>query len=589
MNSAIGINLFNAGLNENSIPCVDSISYLGAFSTEFFPLNEENTEVDNDEILSLQISSALISGDFNKVFEKDVEKNAMLGCQLFSKYDGKGNRNIPIDLVILLDISYSMQSKLDGSSKSCLDLAKSAILKLKYKLRDDDRIALVTFNDYSDLIFDLQSISKIENYDEKINSIIADGSTIISFGMNMCYDIMNENINKSNENRLRRIILLTDMNDCESNGDLENSIKKCSEKNIFISIIGIGFSLNVSLTEKISKTKGFNYFTALKEDHINNIIVENFDLNFFPIAYNINLQIESGDLSVEKVYGTNFDNKLQELNLAWKTSNHFLQNNSVRKNVEIMLLYYQRTKNRNIPMPVLANLIKFWDCKKHIKNVCEISSCSATEKKDKHIQGKFFIIKCKIKKCSQIFYRNSFAFAKIILSYDTLEGEKKFQIYNTKIHLDKEESIMTINSKYIGKKFYIEKNIALGLAVFYYTKLLRKMLRAYENKYVEKYFEFLEEKHLKHIVHQLDIVLIYLLSENYPEKRNDFIEKIKTLAEKITENMKNYDPNYERENFYDEDHNISFENQNGNYQNMTKQKLQKNTIKKTGNKKCDIL
>lgn len=34
---------------------------------------------------------------------------------------------------------------------------------------------------------------------------------------------------------------------------------------------------------------------------------------FYPIAKNIVLSIDSGDVSVTKVYGTNFDNKILEL------------------------------------------------------------------------------------------------------------------------------------------------------------------------------------------------------------------------------------------------------------------------------------
>jgi uncharacterized protein YegL len=536
MNSCCNFNFFNK--ETNIIPSLDSFNYLSVFSNEFYPLKNPN----NDKILYLETNTAYVASDFSYFFPKDQDqdqdqenlptqnKSVYLGCQLSSKFDGIGNRSLPIDLVILLDVSGSMSDTLGDSTQRCIDLAKSAIIKLKLKLKENDRIALVTFDDQAKIIFDLNYLKNISNFDNQVSDIALGGSTIISVGMDKCFEVMTEQNKILHENRLRRILLLTDMNDTEGNDELVHAVQKCSKNNIFISIIGIGFDLNFSLTEKISKTKGFNYFSAIKEEHLDEIIVKNFDLNFFPIAYDINLTLESGDLKIEKVYGTNFDNKLLQLEQEWKTSEHILTNIKVKNNAEFLLLLYQRMKNRNLPMPILKNYIQFLQYNKKTKNVCEISSCTATEKQQNHVKGKFFMIKCSLMNFNKKFYSETKVTAKLNLSYNNLQNEFFSEEYYVSIKLPKND------------EFFVSENIKIGLSNFYIAKFMRKMIRAYENLHDEKNENFLKEENLILCRKNLEKVLNYL-NQNKNENSNinqDFVSqlllKINKLILDISEN-----------------------------------------------------
>jgi hypothetical protein len=326
-----------------------------------------------------------------------------------------------------------------------------------------------------------------------------------------------------NESRMKRIIMLTDMDDTEGNNQLIEAVNQCSNDGIFISIIGIGFSLNTSLTEKVSKTRGFNYFAATKEDHMEKIVATDFDMNFFPIAYDINLFIESGDFSVEKVYGTNFDNKLQQLaNSGWKTSEHFLSNKSTRNNVEFILRLFKRLKNKILPKPILASLIKFWEYEIKSKNVCEISSCTPTEiSGDGKLQGKFFIVKCNLKNNLP-----GVVNAKLTLNYTSLNEEKFSHQYLVRIPIKE-----NVN--------YVEENMKKGLSVFYFAKFFRKMLRSYNDDNEESII-FLEEANLNSKKESIEKVFDSLLggSEDGLEVKKDFIEKLSKIISNIIENKK---------------------------------------------------
>lgn len=517
MNSCCNFNVFDS--DRKSIPSLDSINYLGVFSNEFYPLKDAN----HGRILNLETNFAYVPSDFSDFFHEKQENlpgqdnNVFLGCQLSSKYDGIGNRSLPIDLVVLLDVSGSMTGTLQDGNQRCIDLAKSAILKLKLKLKNNDRISLITFDDRSNVIFDLNYTKNISEFEKQVNDIGLGGSTIISVGMDKCFEIMTSQTNLLNENRLKRILLLTDMNDTESNDELVLAVQKCSENNIFISIIGIGFDLNFSLTEKISKTKGFNYFSAIKEEDLDNIIVKNFDLNFFPIAYDINLTLESGDLKIEKVYGTNFNNKLFQLEKEWTTSEHILSNIKIKNNIMFLLLFFRRKKSRNLPMPILSNFIKFLQYNKKTKNVCEISSCTATDKNDNQVKGKFFMIKCSLINFSKNFYSQfeSKCNVKINLSYKNIQNEFYSQEYFINLNIPKSNENL------------VSENISIGLSNFYFAKFIRKIIRSYENNYDEKYKKFLTEENLISTRKSLEKVLDYINpNKNENSNNQDFISQL---------------------------------------------------------------
>jgi hypothetical protein len=68
--------------------------------------------------------------------------------KVVSELDGKPRGPTPLDLVVCIDVSGSMQSGL-GSTDHCskLDAAKKFALELIQCMRDTDRIAIVTFSD----------------------------------------------------------------------------------------------------------------------------------------------------------------------------------------------------------------------------------------------------------------------------------------------------------------------------------------------------------------------------------------------------------------------------------------------------------
>jgi len=49
---------------------------------------------------------------------------------------------------------------------------------------------------------------------------------------------------------------------------MDRLIKLASEKNIFVSIIGVGISFNSALADSICKNRGCNYFCITKDEEM---------------------------------------------------------------------------------------------------------------------------------------------------------------------------------------------------------------------------------------------------------------------------------------------------------------------------------
>lgn len=77
-----------------------------------------------------------------------------------------------------------------------------------------------------------------------------------------------------------------------------------SKSSIHCTIIGISEEFRSSTCEQLIKTKGFNYFCATEDSDLQKYLVDNFDYTFFPVVYNVFIELESQDVLTYEVYGT---------------------------------------------------------------------------------------------------------------------------------------------------------------------------------------------------------------------------------------------------------------------------------------------
>ena len=290
------------------------------------------------------------------------EKEVWIGTLFKSKYDGQKINKL-IDLSIALDISGSM-------SGDRIIMAKKSLIQLIQKLSDDDNISFFKFNTKSEQVFPYQKVSQLKktDYVSIIEKIDCNGGTDILLAFKEAYNSMiTENCNK---NKIRRIIIITDMED-NANETLTEFCEKISEEGIYISILGISDNFRTDLAELTSHVKGANYVVITEINDINKYLVEDFEYLCFPNATNITLEVTTPNIKFERMVGSGKEG-IEEIieKMDWNLERHKYYSDDFKEKIFYLLLYFKR-KNRILPKPVIFILSEFLvpGVKKEISNI----------------------------------------------------------------------------------------------------------------------------------------------------------------------------------------------------------------------------
>ena len=251
------------------IPSATTVTYEGIFNSTYFKLNSREEK----KTLNMEISLASVINPISK------EKEVWLGTLLKSKYDGQKINKL-IDLSIAIDVSGSM-------SGSRINTAKQSLIQLIKKLNDDDNITISKFNNDAQPIFNYQKVSQLKSieYVSKIEALKASGGTDILKAFKLAYDLMTPD--NCNKNKMRRIIIITDMED-RVNEELTKFCEKISNEGIYVTILGISSSFRTDLAEMTSHIKGANYVVIKESKDINVIYHRRLSLSFLSLLNFIN-------------------------------------------------------------------------------------------------------------------------------------------------------------------------------------------------------------------------------------------------------------------------------------------------------------
>lgn len=179
----------------------------------------------------------------------------------------------PIAFVVVLDKSGSMQddvgeshSKSTNERSTKMDYAKRATIRLIDMMNDGDKIAVVSFSDTVNLEYPLTELNIKEKFNikDRVNLIEAEGSTNISGGLEMAYNLIPSHLKESHH------IKLILMSDGEANFGIRDAdgiatfVRKFQDNGVSVSTIGIGNKYNSYFMEMIATASG-GMFYHLKE------------------------------------------------------------------------------------------------------------------------------------------------------------------------------------------------------------------------------------------------------------------------------------------------------------------------------------
>lgn len=204
----------------------------------------------------------------------------------------------PLDAIFSLDASGSMGSPfpIDASNRNKLEVAKQCILEVCAKLTPKDRIGITSFDTNTKDVFPLQYFQGDQTIDEikaAFYSLSSGGGTNLSVGLNGGFNALGVTA----EPRMRRVFFLTDM---ESDiGDEQKMIQYAHEQArktlaSYLTVVGIGVDLSIDTVERISGVQGAKYISVMNAQELQTTVVQDFDFDVLPIAFNIQVSLPVG-------------------------------------------------------------------------------------------------------------------------------------------------------------------------------------------------------------------------------------------------------------------------------------------------------
>lgn len=178
------------------------------------------------------------------------------------------NRYALNNIVFLIDISVSMKQK------GKLDLLKASMIELTNLLRDNDKVAIVTYSSKTKVQMKSTYASNKSEIIEVIKSLEASGSTDGAKGVKRAYKVLNKNHIKSGNNQ---IFISTDgaFNLEKKDKKLLKTVRKNARSGNKISVIGIkNPAWTVKNMKQIADTGNGNYLHIANYENAKSSLVE---------------------------------------------------------------------------------------------------------------------------------------------------------------------------------------------------------------------------------------------------------------------------------------------------------------------------
>eukprot|EP00929_Paragymnodinium_shiwhaense_P099746 TRINITY_DN6156_c0_g1_i3.p1 TRINITY_DN6156_c0_g1~~TRINITY_DN6156_c0_g1_i3.p1 ORF type:complete len:546 (-),score=104.82 TRINITY_DN6156_c0_g1_i3:168-1805(-) len=338
------------------LPPKESLTYQGVFNQHFFQTGEP------DSAATVAIASRLARvPPVDCLDDLVAAKDVWLGCFLKSCRDGQPRDATPIDIVAVLDVSGSMGGCISRTQASGqgnrLQLAQEALVRLFCQLRPDDRLGLATFTTEASVIQQLELAENIaaSSFEASVRALRQGGGTTIQAGLQAAADIC-DNAPMLTGKRHRRLLFLTDMDDMRPEA-LSTLIGKQAEKHCYVSFVCIGMEFNSKLAGEVTKHPGANYFCITRDEEMQKVIVDDFDWNFFPAAFEVEVAQQSDAFELVGVYGTQYETRIEE-EVDWRPDDHSFYPEAFKDEAKELLLCSQRYTG-HLPSPALKAV---FDC-----------------------------------------------------------------------------------------------------------------------------------------------------------------------------------------------------------------------------------
>ena len=205
-----------------------------------------------------EIEISVLKGD--KLFNE----NTPFIINLSSPQQSEDEKKCNADLICVIDISGSRCGEK-------IDLVKKSLNILVEMMDQNDRLAIILFDSNASIYFDLQNMTDEikKNALKQIEEIEARGGTNILTGLEKAVEILKREKEKTNENRVSSVILLSDGCDNYCNDiQLAESLKKLTKGlnlSFTLNTFGYGYDHDPKIMNKLANIRDGSFF--LVEDY----------------------------------------------------------------------------------------------------------------------------------------------------------------------------------------------------------------------------------------------------------------------------------------------------------------------------------
>jgi Ca-activated chloride channel homolog len=259
--------------DSNQLPDPDSVrpeEFINYFSVDY--------PSPSDQAFAIHLSSAPAP------FGYDGHYLLQVGLQ--GKYIADEDRQ-PANLTFVIDVSGSM----GGVNR--LGLVKESLKLLVNNLREDDKVAIVTYASEVKVLLDPTPVSRRDVILSQIDSLYTEGSTYAEAGLRLGYDVASRAFQ---EDAINRVILLSDgvANIGESSPDaILNTVSDYVEQGITLSTVGFGMgNYNDVLMEQLANDGNGNYHYVDEIREARRVFVHNLTSTLQVIAYDAKIQVD---------------------------------------------------------------------------------------------------------------------------------------------------------------------------------------------------------------------------------------------------------------------------------------------------------
>ncbi len=212
----------------------------------------------------------------------------------------------PSNIVLLVDVSGSMKSD------NKLPLLKTSFKKLVDKLRNEDRLAIVTYASNSTVILQSTSCSQKSKIYDAIDALSAGGATNGSGGIETAYDIAEQHFASPGNNR---VIVASDGDfnvGLTNHDELLDLIEEKREKGIFLTTIGVGRgNYNDANMEQIANHGNGTYEYIDNLEQAQKVFVEEFS-KLYTVAKDVKVQVKFNVRLVDSYRLIGYENRVLE-------------------------------------------------------------------------------------------------------------------------------------------------------------------------------------------------------------------------------------------------------------------------------------